>query len=118
MRVIERAEVARRLTYEACIPIVRQAMIDFSSGSTRQLLRSIIPLADGRLFGIMPGALGETAAFGAKLISVFPENFSRRIRSVSDLAVVTIGGGAMAGKGCSRIGGRGVASGDTCHGCG
>jgi hypothetical protein len=47
-------------------------MIDFSSGSTRQLLRSIIPLADGRLFGIMPGALGETAAFGAKLISVFP----------------------------------------------
>jgi hypothetical protein len=49
MSVIERAEVARRLTYEACIPIVRQAMIDFSSGSTRQLLRSIIPLADGRL---------------------------------------------------------------------
>jgi ornithine cyclodeaminase/alanine dehydrogenase-like protein (mu-crystallin family) len=72
MRVIERAEVARRLTYEACIPIVRQAMIDFSSGVTRQLLRSIIPLADGRLFGIMPGALGETAAFGAKLISVWP----------------------------------------------
>src|SRR5258708_25857175 len=77
MRVIERAEVARRLTYEACIPLVRQAMIDFSSGSTRQLLRSIIPLADGRLFGIMPGALGDTAAFGAKLISVYPENFSR-----------------------------------------
>ena len=74
MRVIERAEVARRLTYEACIPIVRQAMIDFSNGGTRQLLRSIIPLADGRLFGIMPGALGETAAFGAKLISVYPEN--------------------------------------------
>ena len=68
MRVIERAEVARRLTYEACIPIVRQAMIDFSSGSTRQLLRSIIPLGGGHLFGVMPGALGEAAAFGAKLI--------------------------------------------------
>src|SRR3979411_1124165 len=75
MRVIERDEVTRRLTYEACIPIVRQAMIDFSNGGTRQLLRSIIPLADGRLFGIMPGALGESAAFGAKLISVYPENF-------------------------------------------
>ena len=35
MRVIERDEVARRLSYEACIPIVRQAMIDFSSGSSR-----------------------------------------------------------------------------------
>uniref|UniRef100_UPI0030F40706 ornithine cyclodeaminase family protein n=1 Tax=Phenylobacterium sp. TaxID=1871053 RepID=UPI0030F40706 len=29
-----------------------------------------------RMFGIMPGALGERAAFGAKLISIFPENFA------------------------------------------
>jgi len=82
MRVIERAEVARRLTYETCIPIVRQAMIDFSNGGTRQLLRSIIPLADGRLFGIMPGALGESAAFGAKLISIYPENFRRAVSPI------------------------------------
>jgi len=88
MRVIERAEVARRLTYEACIPIVRQAMIDFSSGSTRQLLRSIIPLGGGHLCGIMPGALGETAAFGAKLISVYPENFSRGRQSHQGLVVL------------------------------
>jgi hypothetical protein len=46
MRVIDREEVARRLTYEVCIPIVRQAMIAFSKGETRQLLRSVIPLAD------------------------------------------------------------------------
>jgi ornithine cyclodeaminase len=88
MRVIERDEVARRLTYEVCIPIVRQAMIDFSSGRTRQLLRSIIPLADGRLFGIMPGAMGETAAFGAKLISVYPENFSKGRQSHQGLVVL------------------------------
>jgi ornithine cyclodeaminase len=78
MRFIDREEVARRLTYEVCIPIVRRAMIAFSRGETRQLLRSIIPLSQGRLFGIMPGALGADAAFGAKLISVFPENFSRK----------------------------------------
>ena len=88
MRVIERDEVTRRLTYEACIPIVRQAMIDFSNGGTRQLLRSIIPLADGRLFGIMPGALGESAAFGAKLISVYPENFSKGRQSHQGLVVL------------------------------
>ncbi|HEY3949099.1 ornithine cyclodeaminase family protein [Phenylobacterium sp.] len=73
MRVIEREEVARRLTYEMCIPIVRDAMIAFSRGETRQHLRSIIPLAKGAL-GIMPGALGESAPFGAKLISVYPGN--------------------------------------------
>jgi len=88
MRVIERAEVARRLTYETCIPIVRQAMIELSSGNTRQLLRSIIPLAGGRLFGIMPGALGDAAAFGAKLISVYPENFSQGRQSHQGLVVL------------------------------
>src|SRR5581483_8449941 len=81
MRFIDRDEVARRLTYEICIPVVRQAMIAFSRGETRQLLRSIIPLADGHMFGVMPGALGERAMFGAKLISVFPENFEKGLQS-------------------------------------
>jgi ornithine cyclodeaminase/alanine dehydrogenase-like protein (mu-crystallin family) len=77
LRVIDGAEVRARLTYEVCIPLVRQAMIALSSGETRQLLRSIIPLAGGHMFGIMPGALGERAMFGAKLISVFPDNFAK-----------------------------------------
>lgn len=77
MRFIDHAEVERRLTYEVAIPVVREAMIALSRGETRQLLRSIIPLAGTRMFGIMPGALGTEAAFGAKLISVYPENFER-----------------------------------------
>jgi ornithine cyclodeaminase/alanine dehydrogenase-like protein (mu-crystallin family) len=88
MRVIDREEVARRLTYEVCIPIVRQAMIAFSKGETRQLLRSIIPLAQGHLFGIMPGALGDNAAFGAKLVSVYPENFAKGRQSHQGLVVL------------------------------
>ncbi|GAB2533913.1 ornithine cyclodeaminase family protein [Rhodanobacter koreensis] len=88
MRVIEREEVARRLTYDVCIPIIRQAMIAFSNGETRQLLRSIIPLAQGHMFGIMPGALGESAAFGAKLISVYPENFAKGRQSHQGLVVL------------------------------
>jgi len=88
MRFIDREEVALRLTYEKCIPIVRDAMIAFSRGETKQLLRSIIPLADGRMFGIMPGAMGECAVFGAKLISVFPENFAKGIQSHQGLVVL------------------------------
>jgi ornithine cyclodeaminase/alanine dehydrogenase-like protein (mu-crystallin family) len=88
MRFIDREEVAKRLTYEMCIPIVRQAMIAFSRGETRQLLRSIIPLSDGRLFGVMPGAMGAHAVFGAKLISVFPENFARGIQSHQGLVIL------------------------------
>lgn len=51
IRFVDREEVARRLTYDVCIPIVRDAMIAFSRGETRQLLRSNLPLSEGRLFG-------------------------------------------------------------------
>jgi ornithine cyclodeaminase/alanine dehydrogenase-like protein (mu-crystallin family) len=88
MRFIDREEVAQRLTYEKCIPIVRDAMIAFSRGETKQLLRSIIPLAEGRMFGVMPGAMGERAVFGAKLISVFPENFARGVQSHQGLVIL------------------------------
>jgi ornithine cyclodeaminase/alanine dehydrogenase-like protein (mu-crystallin family) len=88
MQVIGREEVARRLTYEVCIPIVRRAMIAFSKGETRQHLRSILPLAESRAFGIMPGALGERAAFGAKLISVYPENFAKGRQSHQGLVIL------------------------------
>ena len=88
MRFIDREEVARRLTYDLCVPIVREAMISFSKGETRQLLRSILPLADGRLFGVMPGAMGGRAVFGAKLISVFPENFAKGVQSHQGVVVL------------------------------
>ena len=76
MLFIDGEGVRQHLTYPVCIPLVRQAMIALSRGETRQHLRSIIPLAEGRMFGIMPGALGERGLFGAKLISVYPENFA------------------------------------------
>lgn len=88
MRYIDRDEVARRLTYDVCIPIVRNAMIALSAGETMQHLRSILPLSDGRLFGIMPGAMGPNAPFGAKLISVFHENFAKGIQSHQGLVLL------------------------------
>jgi ornithine cyclodeaminase/alanine dehydrogenase-like protein (mu-crystallin family) len=88
MRFIDREEVTCRLTYDVCIPLVRDAMIAFSAGETKQLLRSIIPLAGGHLFGIMPGALGATKPFGAKLISIFPENAAQGMQSHQGVIVL------------------------------
>jgi ornithine cyclodeaminase len=88
IRFIDRDEVARRLTYERCIPIVRDAMIALSSGETKQLLRSYIPLSDGRIFGVMPGALGAHAPFGAKLISVFRNNAAQGKQSHQGLILL------------------------------
>ncbi|THD58520.1 ornithine cyclodeaminase family protein [Phenylobacterium sp.] len=81
MRIIDAAEIRANLTYELAIPTVRAAMIAFSRGETLQLLRSILPMAEGRMFGVMPGALGDRDAFGAKILSVFPGNFDKGLAS-------------------------------------
>lgn len=88
MRFIDREEIARRLTYDICIPLLREAMIAFSNGETKQLLRAIIPLSEGRLFGVMPGAMGARGGFGAKLISVYPENFAKGAQSHQGVVVL------------------------------
>jgi len=88
MRFIDRAEIKQRLTYDLCIPVVRDAMIAFSKGETKQLLRSIITLSEGRLFGVMPGAMGAHAPFGAKLISVFHDNFEKGVPSHQGVVVL------------------------------
>jgi ornithine cyclodeaminase len=63
-------------------------MTAFSKGETKQLLRSMIALSKGRRFGIMPGAMGAHAAFGAKLISVFLDNFEKGIQSHQGLVIL------------------------------
>ena len=69
--IVSREEVAAHLDYRTCIALMREAMAALSAGGTRQSLRTIIDLAGGRAFGVMPGAM-DGGAFGAKLISVFP----------------------------------------------
>jgi ornithine cyclodeaminase len=88
MIFIDRDEVRERLTYEICIPVVRRAMMALAAGETRQLLRGIIPLADGRMYGAMTGAMGAREVFGSKLISVFPENFAKGIQSHQGVVVL------------------------------
>lgn len=71
IRFIDAAEVERRLPHDLCISLMRPAMAALAEGRSRQLLRGIIELGDGDLFGVMPGAL-DGAGFGAKIISIFP----------------------------------------------
>ncbi len=79
MLIIDRDTVRRLLTYEACTPLMREAMTALSAGRTQQLLRQIIDLGHGRAFGVMPGAMDDV--FGAKLISVYPHNAAKGVQS-------------------------------------
>jgi ornithine cyclodeaminase len=65
-------EIAQALSHADCIEVMRAAMARLSSGETRQMLRQILPLEEGRMFGIMGGTLGPGGPFGSKLVSVTP----------------------------------------------
>lgn len=82
MLLLDREFVRRRLSVEACIPLMKQAMADLSAGQTIQPLRSVLHLDQGRAFGVMPGSMAKGGAvFGAKLVSVYPENFAKGLPS-------------------------------------
>lgn len=88
LKIIGRAAIRAQLTWSRCIPAVRQAMIDLSAGAARQTLRQIVPIADHGVFGSMQGALAGEAGFGAKLLSVFPDNVERGAQSHQGLIVL------------------------------
>jgi ornithine cyclodeaminase len=68
------SEAIRKLVnYESCIAIVSDAMKAFSEQAVAQPLRTIIHLDQGKLLGLMPGALPSSAVFGAKIVSVFED---------------------------------------------
>lgn len=72
MRIIEAAEVRRRLTMPVCIDLMRAALRSLEEGGYTQPLRSIAILPGGEKFGFMPAWMGD--CFGAKVLSAFPQN--------------------------------------------
>lgn len=64
------AETVRTsLSVERCMAAMREVMIALSAGVTAQLPRGILPL-DGKLLGVMAGALSGGGFFGAKIMGV------------------------------------------------
>lgn len=63
-------QVSALLGYRECTVQLRAAMAALSGGETQQMLRQILPVGEGRLFGVMAGTLGPNGPFGSKLVSV------------------------------------------------
>ena len=88
MFLIEPDQITSTLTYDACIGVMREAMARLSSGDTNQILRQILPLDAGRMFGVMAGTMGPGAAFGSKLVCVTPERGAQPVPSHQGVVVV------------------------------
>ena len=74
MRIVEAAEARERLTMEATIPLMREALTLLEDGTATQPPRLICGLPGGESFGFMPAYLGPTDYLGAKVITAFPQN--------------------------------------------
>ena len=74
-------DVHALLRFDALIPAIEQALIDFSAGKVIQPVRSILSLPEqaGHLawFGLMPAQCGDFV--GAKLVTFYPGNASSRL---------------------------------------
>lgn len=88
IHVIDRETIHRCLDLRSCVALIREAMMALSRGETRNLPRQIVPLGNGNAFGVMQGSLGDNAVFGAKLVSVFPENFANGLQSHQGVVVL------------------------------
>ncbi len=83
MRIISRQEVERLLPMAVCIDLMADAMRTASSGAVSMPPRLFTPLADDSgSFGLMPGSTLEPPFFGAKVISLLPDNPSQGLPMV------------------------------------
>jgi ornithine cyclodeaminase/alanine dehydrogenase-like protein (mu-crystallin family) len=73
MLILGEEEVRSLLSYGELIPVIRQALIDFSAGRVQQPVRAILPVpAHGGWFGVMPAVYGSV--MGAKMVTFYPRN--------------------------------------------
>lgn len=88
MLLINPEDIQKHLSYRACIAALKDAMIQLANGETEQMLRNILPLGGGNMFGIMAGTLGPGRAFGSKLVGVTPERTDPPVPSHQGVVVV------------------------------
>lgn len=87
MRYIDEPTVASVLRMQDLIPVMRQAMIDFSQGRIAQPTRRIFAVQPhGGFFGSMPAAGAN--ALGAKLVTFYPGNAEKNLHT--HMAVIVL----------------------------
>lgn len=81
MIVLSRSHVEALLPMRAAIGVVADTMKVVSRGGATLPLRNVIPVGNGNMMGIMPGAMGDPACYGIKLVSLFPDNPAKGLSS-------------------------------------
>jgi alanine dehydrogenase len=73
-RLLTAANVAGLLSMDELIEAMDGALRQFSAGAVEQPVRTVVPLADQKVFAVMPAFVRVPAVVGAKLVNVFGPN--------------------------------------------
>jgi ornithine cyclodeaminase len=74
MLILPAADIAALADVAALIPAISAAMRRVSEARAELPLRSVVRLAGNNRFGIMAGSMDDPPGYGAKLLSLFPDN--------------------------------------------
>jgi ornithine cyclodeaminase len=88
MLVLNGDDIQRLVAIADLIDPIATAMMGVSRREAQLPLRQAVPLGGQDKFGVMPGALGGDASYGAKLLSLFPRNPDRGLSSHSGVMLV------------------------------
>ena len=73
MKLFTKDHVEKILTHRTCIDLMRNALMRVSDHSSCQYLRTVVPLPEDKILGLMP-AYYDRRYFGTKVITVFYKN--------------------------------------------
>jgi ornithine cyclodeaminase/alanine dehydrogenase-like protein (mu-crystallin family) len=89
LQIIDAAQVRAQLSMRECIAAMADAMAAVTTGTLVAPARIIMPLVDGSgYFALMPGSASEPRVYGAKVVSLHPDNPSRGLPAVQGFVVL------------------------------
>lgn len=83
MLVLNRRDVQQLVPMRDAIELMKLAFQELSAGRAESPLRSVVPVADGAVTLLMPAYVPAANALGFKVVSVFEENMSRGLPTIS-----------------------------------
>jgi ornithine cyclodeaminase/alanine dehydrogenase-like protein (mu-crystallin family) len=76
LQFFDEGQVRAVLSYDDLIPVIRQALMDFSAGRAVQPLRTVMSISEhAGWFAVMPAVYG--GVMGAKMVTFYPGNADR-----------------------------------------
>ncbi len=88
MTFITGNQVKELLDMESCIKLMKETLSALSKGEAFQILRTAMRLEDRNILGLMPSAIHSKNIAGAKVITIFPENFNKGLHSHQGVVLV------------------------------